>query len=158
MHPNDSTALKRKLEENKRVTPEGCWEWTGAKFRLGYGSITTYQRKRSVHRVAYELLVGPIPEGMHVLHSCDNRACFNPAHLFLGTHQDNMADAKRKGRFNPSREPKPHLRKLTPEQAAEVRALLDAGLKQSEVAARFGVHQVTVSDIHLRRTYAEIGA
>lgn len=80
----------------------GCWEWTGYKGKAGYGSLNARKispgRPMYAHRVAWEIKRGPIPTGMHVLHKCDNPACGNPEHCFLGTQSDNNVDRVRKGR------------------------------------------------------------
>lgn len=75
-----------------------CWMWTGKTLK-GYGSFSIRSAFYSAHRVAYTIVVGPIPEGMGVLHRCDQPLCVCPDHLFLGTHQDNMRDAAAKGRM-----------------------------------------------------------
>lgn len=84
-----------------RVDRSGdCWRWTGTHKATGYGRLSWGGRRAApAHRVAWELTHGVIPDGVHVLHRCDNPTCVNPAHLFLGTHADNMSDRREKGRY-----------------------------------------------------------
>lgn len=93
------------LRERVRVTESGCWEWTGKRQRRANGQLTygvagsTRHRKGvPAHRLSYELFIGPIPDGLMILHACDNPPCINPEHLRAGTQQENgrdMAERKR---------------------------------------------------------------
>jgi len=80
-----------------------CWEWTAAKTGHGYGIFQFEGKLQKAHRVAWVLAMGPIPGGMFVLHRCDNPLCVRLTHLFLGTQQDNVLDAMRKGRYRGGR-------------------------------------------------------
>ena len=78
-----------------------CWLWIGG-LRNGYGIINEggkFGNAKYAHRISWQIHNGVIPDGMDILHRCDNPPCVNPKHLFVGTHQDNMRDAKIKGRF-----------------------------------------------------------
>ena len=87
----------------RRETASGCWEWLGSRKPKGYGQLSNGQgRVLYVHRVAYELLHGPIAADEQVLHRCDNPPCFAPAHLFAGSAADNTHDMMAKGRANTS--------------------------------------------------------
>lgn len=81
---------------------EGCWEWVGTIKPEGYGAFCWREKSKApmlAHRVSYLLEHDSIPDGLHVLHRCDNRRCVRPDHLFVGTRTDNMQDAARKGRI-----------------------------------------------------------
>jgi hypothetical protein len=128
----------------------GCHLWTAATFRTGYGQFA----HRSAHRVAYELARGDIPEGLDVLHHCDTPSCVNPAHLFLGTHAENMADMARKGRAKP-RPPgyAGRAAKLTSAEVLAVREAAMSGVSQKELASRYGVDPSLVSLVVNRKIW-----
>ena len=81
--------LPLRFRRRVRLIGDGCWAWTGPTDRGGYGMTTLNMRKKMVHRAVYELLVGPIPEGLHLDHLCRRRECLNPSHLEPVTQAEN---------------------------------------------------------------------
>lgn len=126
---------------NRTYEPDenGCMMWAGATAR-GYGQLKVDGKVVYAHRLAWEVYYGaPVPDGMHVLHECDNPLCVNPDHLFLGTHQDNMKDRQSKGRFSST---------LTQEQVDRIRErYAEGGVLQKELAEEYGVSHTTISRI-----------
>ncbi len=134
----------------------GCWLWSGAMERHGYGLIIaeTRQNPRLAHRVSYELHRGEIPHGLCVCHRCDTPACVNPDHLWLGTQRANIQDASRKRRM-PLGERQGNS-KLKNAEVISIRALAAEGRNQYEIAALFGISQPTVSEIVARKKWPHI--
>jgi hypothetical protein len=117
-----------------------CWQWTGALNGHGYGQ---FGRCAHAHRISWELHRGAIPRGMLVCHHCDNRRCVRPAHLFLGTPQDNSDDMKAKRRGNHGAK---HPRsRLTWDNVESIRRLRRDGLTHALLARIFYVSESTIS-------------
>jgi hypothetical protein len=151
---------------DKSEGPDACWPWIGGLDASGYGLLAQRPRgkTRVAHRLSYEAEVGPIPEGMNCLHHCDNPPCCNPAHLFLGTQAENVADMVSK-----ERQSKPMLGRrgtaapgygrkddahpsavLTWEVADAIRATSGS---HREIAQRFGFGKTTVQAVRSGRTW-----
>lgn len=131
-----------------RGGPTECWTWSGALQSYGYGDIHHREGRISAHRFSYELHHGAIAAGGVVCHRCDNPPCVNPAHLFVGTQADNMADKVSKGRQ--AKGERVATAKLTDAQFHEMLELKAAGIRQVDIASRFGVTQQAVSQ-YLKR-------
>lgn len=124
----------------------GCWEWVGCVQNNGYGRINYKRKSQYVHRAMYAAVNGSIPPGMDVCHSCDNRRRIRPAHLFVGTRADNMADAVKKNRQAQGmtlsvkrRGEKCFFSKLTTRDVREIREMLNLGLSTKDIAKKYGV-------------------
>lgn len=99
-HEYDRLILER-MKRTTIQTESGCWEWQGFRHKppRHYGSTSYRGKNVRAHRLMYKLIKGQIPAGMVVMHSCDNPPCINPDHLKLGTHLENMAECRAKGRY-----------------------------------------------------------
>lgn len=159
---------------------EGCWEWQNSRLAGGYGQIKVMGKSRLAHRVSYELAHGPIPDGLYVLHHCDNPPCVRPDHLFLGTARDNIRDclSKRRGpdpqkraliyrhsgddhwtRQHPDRIARGsgHGRsKLTEDDVRTIRQLRSEGWTLDRLAVRFGVRLTNIHAIVRRDTWRHV--
>lgn len=150
--------LKERFRHQYKVG-ESCWEWTGAIDSHGYGRIRGElfgAEYKTAHRISWVLAnAKPIPDGMVVCHTCDNRRCVNPAHLWLGTPNDNMQDKVAKGRHRTDRtrgEARPEA-KLT---EVQVRAILLDPRPYSVIGHDYGVHAQTISSIKNRQSWAHV--
>jgi hypothetical protein len=142
----------RYVEKKRR----GCWDWTGYKNEKGYGVINLGGERMLTHRMAYQLTAGSIPDGMFVLHHCDNPACVRFKHLFLGTLADNNADMDAKGRSRRGHNMPGignHQAKLT---ESDVRAIRISTEKGVVLAARYSVTKTTICSILKRRLWTHI--
>lgn len=134
----------------------GCHNWIGCKGHNGYGQIELDGKMVYAHRLIYELHTGTkISEGLDVCHHCDNRACVNFVHLFIGTRRDNIQDCVQKGRLNPGHVfgEKHGCSKLTDEQVIEIRSRTES---QRKIAEKYDVSQTTIGEIKRRERWRHI--
>lgn len=137
----------------RKIWPEpmsGCWLWSGSTMWSGYGRVCIGRKNAYVHRVVWVEVHGPIPDGLQVLHRCDNPPCCNPDHLFLGTSADNVADKLAKGRDRSGRP-------LTESTVLDIRAAYGTGrTTQLALARYYDVHMGTISRIVLRKSWRHL--
>lgn len=131
--------------------PSGCWNWTAASAGRGYGVTSLNSKNFYAHRAMYILFNGELPPSIMVCHSCDNRKCVNPDHLFPGTAKENSQDAVSKGRM--AKGERGGMAKLTSEDVIAIRA---ANGRQWEIAERYGITHSNVSAIKLRKSWRHI--
>ena len=144
------------LRTRSIVDERGCWIWQGARNPKGYGILRTTtlgggKRNVMTHRASFMVHRGPIPDGMLVLHECDNPSCVNPDHLRVGTANDNTQDMIAKGRAKLVTRAK-----VSPEQVREIRTMRERGMMTKDIGERFGVSGSTVTNICNRDTWRSI--
>ena len=138
-----------------RVGP--CLEWTGCRSTDGYGLVKFRGSPWRAHRLAWTLARGPIPEGLFVCHTCDNRSCIELLHLFLGVHGDNMRDRKAKGGYRTAaRGERNGAAKLTETDVRQIRELRSSGALVATIARRFHVSVRMVDGIVHHREWRHI--
>jgi hypothetical protein len=141
------------------VPESGCWIWLQSTIAEGYGRLQLPGRKVLAHRLSYETFIGPIPDGMLVLHRCDVPPCINPAHLFLGTHADNSDDkvAKRRHVFGDradwARGERQHMARFTEE---DIRRIRTDQRPQAVIAAELGVSDSHIHQIRKRMIWKHV--
>lgn len=145
----------------KTNNPDDCWEWQAglshSEAGLGYGSFGYKGKIWAAHRVAWELTSGEIPDGLWVLHKCDNRKCVNPNHLFLGTVQDNVADMMSKGRLDDRKGELNPNSKVTSEQVKCIRECYAmGGITYRELGNQFGLKKQQIYNIVRGRRWKHI--
>ena len=152
--PIPESAIGR-FQSKIRVTP-GCWIWTASK-RRGYGAFQVNRTtKRAAHRIAYQLYVGPIAEGLLVCHKCDNPACVNPDHLFLGTDMDNQHDMIRKGRQVIPEGIKGEANFHAKLTEVQVRAIFNDCRASRKIASEYGIGKTIVNNIKAKKKWGHL--
>ena len=138
---------------NKVEKTDTCWNWKGSVMggKLKYGHINLNFKHKYAHRVSWEIHFGKIPTNKQVLHKCDNPLCVNPKHLWLGTHQENMADRDKKGRFIPSY----GNTKLNENQVKIIKKEFK-NKTVKELANKFSVHISTIYHIKIGLTWENV--
>lgn len=138
------------LQNCASADANGCWNWTEHKDKKGYGRTTDASGEVLAHRLSYMEFIGPIPQGMHILHSCDNPSCINPDHLRPGTNAENHADKMLRGRqARLAGEENPRA-KLTASDVVVIRTTV--GTNKS-LAKTYGVTESNISAIRCGRTW-----
>lgn len=154
MRPNTIAVFRERVDRSAGV--EACWPWTGTRGSAGYGQFRLNGKSLLAHRLAYELVHGPIPTGLQICHRCDNPPCCNPRHMFLGTVRDNALDRTAKGRGKRFPGELHASAVFTNAQVQKIRERYTAGgVTQQALADEFGVGLMTINRIIHRRTYRD---
>lgn len=152
LDPTPTITMSELLDKNSEPIPEcGCILWTAAVNNNGYGVLGKKRGLNYAHRISYEIHVGTIPDGMHILHKCDTPRCINPNHMSLGTHQDNMADMVKKSRHVHGE--RAWKSKVTSEQVLAIRSSTKT---RKELAEQYGMTEGGIGCILRRENWKHI--
>lgn len=135
-------ALYERFFSHVNIGPE-CWTWVGSRNEHGYGNFCINGRSHRAHRISWAMTKGKVADGLMVCHMCDNPPCVNPAHLFLGTNRDNMADCIGKGRLRRPTAQEGNCR-ISDKTAIEIVRKNMSGSTQIELSSIYGVSYYTV--------------
>lgn len=149
--------VERFWEKVAVASVDQCWLWTSSTDVWGYGLLLRAGRMARAHRISYELNVGPIPDGLYVLHHCDNPTCVNPQHLYAGTPADNARDREARGRRIAAHGSQSGKAKLTESVVGEMRrAYANGGTTHAALGKRFGVAEQTVQNVLAHKTWQHV--
>lgn len=153
--PNDPSIIL----ERYKIDANGCWVWSATCFQFGHGRVKIKSKDLKAHRVSWEYHKGPIPDGMFVLHTCDNPPCINPEHLFLGTQLENMRDMHSKNRNVSSLGEKHGRSKLTEVEVKQIKnMLLEGRYSHREIGEGFGVTGAAITQIAIGNNWRDVDA
>jgi hypothetical protein len=131
------------------IKQDGCWNWNGCKkVKMKYGCLTFRGKEVMAHRASYMIYKGEIPNGLWVLHTCDNPSCTNPEHLWLGNALDNQRDKLSKNRHK--------VEKLSIDQVKEIKKLLSMDVMMKRICKDFNISRTTLHSIKTGKTWRDI--
>jgi hypothetical protein len=142
--------------QSQTIHEGDCLVFTGCKDDCGYGRINKDGKLVRIHRAVYEMAHGEIPPGMVVMHSCDNRACWNKAHLSIGTQAENIKDMDKKGRRRNLIGSEQLQAKLNEEKVARIAGELTRGASQASLAREYGVSEPVIYAIKTGRRWTHV--
>lgn len=155
-HRDIDTLKARFWRDIDKRSPSECWEWKGGRDTSGYGHFKHGNEIHRIHRLSYQLHHGEIPEGMHILHSCDNKICGNPAHLRVGTNAENMREKAERGLCNPVIGEANFQARLNADKVRQIRSLYQSGYTYDKLGVMFGVSKQTCASIVKRKTWKHV--
>lgn len=147
---------RERFEEKIYYSIDGCWYWLGAYNNKGYGLFWYNNKLVSAHRMSHEFHLGPIPDGLFILHKCDNPKCVNPDHFFLGTYQDNSDDKLSKGRQKKNKGVEMWNAVLTEDDVRQIRARYTPRRDVKKLAEEFKISASHVYNIATKRAWKHL--